>query len=138
MSFSNFFNNLLLKYRSTDPNNKIVFDHYFFDLKYYLHQDSSGEEFSILLNISIEKLDQITHQNYGCSFHTLLNECRYRHLIDELESPINSNLTIESIIKLSGFNGNENFVDFIKLKQDSALLSNRFLANKHIKHPKSS
>jgi AraC-like DNA-binding protein len=138
MSLLNIFKDFFPKYRLNDPNIKTVFDHYFFDLKYYLHQDCSIEEFSILLNITSEKLDQIAHQNYGCSFQSLLNERRYSHLMDEIESPINSNLSIESIIKLSGFTLNENFVDLLKSKQNADILSDSLLANSHTKNPKSS
>ena len=116
MSFTLFFKKLFIKNRLIDPASKILFDHHFFDLKYYLHQDSSNEKFSILLNITPEKLDQIAQKHYGSSFQILLNECRYRHLMDELESPINSTLSIESIFKLSGFAGNENFVDYLNTK----------------------
>ena len=138
MRLFNFLKSFFIKYRLTDPANKIVFDHYFFDLKYYLHQDTSCQEFSLLLNISIEKLDQISICYYGSLFQSLLNECRYRHLIEELESPINSNLSIESIIKLSGFKGNDNFVDFLNTKKEAAILSDRLSAYTYTKHPKSS
>jgi hypothetical protein len=138
MSLLNFFKDFISKDHFNDLNIKTVFDHYFFDLKYYLHQDCSHEEFSILLNITPEKLDQIAHQNYGSSFQSLLNERRYRHLMYEIESPINSNLSIESIIKLSGFTLNDNFVDLLKSKQNADILSDRLLANSHTKNPKSS
>jgi AraC-like DNA-binding protein len=128
----------ILKYRAKDATSKNVFDHYFFDLKYYLHQETSSEDFSLLLNISIEKLDQIAIQYYGNNFQSLLNECRYRHLMEELESPINSNISIESIIKLSGFTRNEHFDHFLKTKQGDAIVINGLSENSHTKHPKSS
>jgi hypothetical protein len=119
MSLFNYFKDFIAKCRLNDPTSKTVFDHYFFDLKYYLHQDTSNEEFSTLLNITNEKLDQITHQNYGSSFQTLLNECRYRHVLEEVESPINSQMSMESIVRLSGFKDSGKFVDFIKTKEES-------------------
>jgi hypothetical protein len=136
MSLLVFFKSVISKFRKSDANDKIVFDHYFFDLKYYLHQETSSEEFSLLLNISIEKLDQISVCYYGTSFQSLLNECRYRHLMEELESPINSKLSIESVIKLCGFTGNENFADFLKTKQAAHILSQGLTANTYTKHPK--
>jgi hypothetical protein len=62
-------------------------------------------------------LDKISKVNYNCFFETLLNEYRYNHLLNELESPINSNLTIESILKLSGFENNGKFKEFVKSKK---------------------
>jgi AraC-like DNA-binding protein len=131
MSLFNYFKDIISKFRLNDPTSKTVFDHYFFDLKYYLHQETSSDEFSILLNISSEKLDQITYQNYGSSFQNLVNECRYRHVLEEMESPINSNLSIESIVRLSGFKDNDNFVDFIKTKEGNSLNNNELKTNNY-------
>ena len=127
MSLLKYFKDCFLRFRLDDPTSKIVFDHYFFDLKYYLHQNTSNEEFSNLLNISSENLDKISLEYYGSSFHTLLNECRYRHFMEEIESSINSNLSIASIIKLSGFENNEKFVDFLKMNEEAKVLDNQIL-----------
>jgi hypothetical protein len=127
MSLTNFFKNFLVKYFLKDAINKKVFDHYFFDSKYYLQKDACLEDFSTLLNISAHQLDKISKVNYDCLFETLLNEHRYKHFLNELESPINSNLTIESIFKLSGFEDNGKFKEFLQSKNHSAsLVSNSF------------
>jgi hypothetical protein len=42
MSLFNFFKEFILKYRLNDPTSKIVFDHYFFDFKYYLQKNVRG------------------------------------------------------------------------------------------------
>lgn len=124
MSLFIFFKNLISRNRLNDPTCKTVFDHYFFDLKYYLHKDASIKDLSNLLNISIQKLDQISIEYYACSCESLINEYRYKHLIAELESPLNSSLTIDSIMKLSGFENNIQFSDFVKSKESTALLVN--------------
>jgi hypothetical protein len=121
MSLFNFFKNQFTKHRLDEANIESVFDHYFFDLKYYTHKDASIEDLSHLLNISIQKLDQISIEKYACSFDMLLNENRYKHLINELESPLNSSLTIDSILKLSGYTSNQKFVDYVETKEASAL-----------------
>jgi hypothetical protein len=127
MSFTIFCKNFLVKYFLKDTINKKVFDHYFFDSKYYLQKDACLKDFSTLLNISTHELDKISKVNYNCFFETLLNEYRYNHLLNELESPINSNLTIESIFKLSGFEDNDKFKEFLQSKNHSAsLVSNSF------------
>lgn len=121
MSLFLFFKNLFFRNHLKGPTNKNVFDHYFFDLKYYLHKDASIKDLSNLLSISVQKLDQISIEYYACSCESLINEYRYKHLISELESPLNSTLTIESIIKLSGFENNIQFSDFLKSKESTAL-----------------
>ena len=128
MSLFYFLKDFISKYRLNDPNSKTVFDHYFFDLKYYLRKDASIQDLSNLLNISVQKLDQIALENYACSCELLINENRYKHLITELESPINSSLTIESIIKLSGFENNIKFSDFVKSKESTALSINESIS----------
>jgi len=127
MSVFDFFKDFILKYRQNEPTNKTVFEHYFFDLKYYLHPTASIQDFSNLLNISPNQLNHISKVNYDCLFENLLNEHRYKHFLNELESPINSNLTIESIFKLSGFEDNGKFKEFLQSKNHSAsLVSNTF------------
>jgi AraC-like DNA-binding protein len=126
MSFFYFFKEFFLKYRQSEPTIKSVFDHYFFDSKYYLQSNASRENFSSLLNINSDHLDKISKMNYDCFFETLLNEYRYKHLLKELESPINSFLTIESILKLSGFENNSKFIAFVKSKNNSVLESHSF------------
>jgi len=114
MSLFNFFKDFVKKHRLNEPASKNVFDHYFFDLKYFLHQDASIEKFASFLNISIEKLEHISNSYYILSFDALLNETRYKHFIDELESPYNQNLPIETIIKICGFENNNTFSNFVK------------------------
>jgi len=116
MSSFNLFKALKIKYQSKDCSVKSVFDHYFFDLKYYLHRVASIDDFSIILNISTESIEQITCKYYGTSFQKIINEYRYRHLLIELDSPLNNNLSIDSIVKLSGFESIEKFADFFDEK----------------------
>lgn len=117
MSLFNFFKDLIVKCLFKETSFIHVFDHYFFDLKYYLHLDASNEDFSNLLNISTERLDQISIEKYSCSFSTLLNENRYKHLIKELENPLNARLTIDSLMKLNGYSNNQKFVDYLESKE---------------------
>ena len=122
MSVFKFLKDFISKFRPSDASPKDVFDHYFFDLKYYLHKDASVEHFAHLLNSNSEKINQISFDYYACSCELLINEFRYKHLITELESPLNSCLTIDSILKLSGYANNQKFVDYVESKEASALL----------------
>jgi hypothetical protein len=120
MSVLNFFKDFYSKYRQNDPNSKTVFDHYFFDSKYYLQPTASSEDFAPVLNIDCEILDKISMSYYGLSFIELINEYRYQHFMQELKRPFNENLTIDSLIKLSGFDNNESFVKYAKEKQQNS------------------
>ena len=120
MSLFIFFKDLLSRFKSSDTNAKDVFDHYFFDLKYYLNKDASVEQFAHLLNYKSEKLDRIAITYYGNEFDLLINEYRYKHFLKEFESPYNKDLSIESVIKFSGFDSNENFVEYVKEIQEKS------------------
>ena len=120
MSLLNFFKEFVSSHRQNDPTSKTVFDHYFFDSKYYLQPTASSEDFAPVLNIEGEILDKITMSYYGLSFIELINEYRYQHFMQELKRPFNENLTIHSLIKLSGFDNNESFVKYAKEKQQNA------------------
>lgn len=114
MSILIYFKDLFSKFRENDTTSKNVFDHYFFGSKYYLNPTASTKDFSVLLNISSEQLDKISKVYYNCLFETLLNEYRYRYFLDELNNPINSNLTMDSIIKLSGYDDKDEFLEIVK------------------------
>lgn len=118
MSLLTYFNHLIAKHRFNNDSLKKLLAHYFFDLKYYLNQDASIEGFSHLLNISTEQLDQIAIALYSKSFDLLLNEYRYGHFMKEIQSPINDNLLLESIFKLSGFENNEKYIEYVQQKKD--------------------
>ena len=64
MSLLFYVKNIISKFRSSEAHDKNVFDHYFFDLKYYLNKDASVEHFADLLNSNPEKLDRIAHTYY--------------------------------------------------------------------------
>ena len=118
MSLFSFFKNFFSKRHSSNTaDSKSVFDHYFFDSKYYLRKEASTDDFSSLLEISPEKLDQFSKANYSIPFELLLNEHRYIHFMNELENSVNANLSFESIIKLCGYENNDKFVDFVKAKR---------------------
>ena len=114
MSLFIFFKDIYLKFRQNDSGRKNVFDHYFFNSKYYLHPTASTEDFSSLLNISPDQLDHISKVYYNCLFETLLNEHRYNYFLDELNNPINANLSMESVIKLCGYDSKDKFLEVVK------------------------
>jgi len=117
MSLIHFFKGYFSKYGLNNPTNKSVFDHYFFDHNYYLQKNASKEDFAPLLNIDTQYLDKISVTYYGHPFNILINEFRYNHFVKELIHPINENLTLDSLIKLSGFDNNESFMNYVKEKK---------------------
>jgi hypothetical protein len=120
MSLFHLFKDFILKYRNSEPTRKSVFDHYFFDHNYYLQKNASTEDFAPILNLDTQSLDKMAITYYGHSFTMLINQYRYNHFMKELILPINENLTIDSLIKLSGFDNNESFEKYAKEKQQNA------------------
>ena len=119
MSLFKHFKGFLEEYILHIPYKKNLFDHHFFDLKYYVHKTSSKERFARLLNMSTEEVDHISIGYYGVYFTTLIDEFRCQLLIKELENPINYTLTFESVVELCGFNNTESFCHFFKQKTNS-------------------
>jgi AraC-like DNA-binding protein len=101
-------------------NNKEILDHYFFENKYYLFSHASEDDFAKLLNISKEKLNSYSKFYFDQSFQSLINESRYNHVIEEFQNPINTDLPIDSVIKLCGFENNQAFVEYVKEKDENS------------------
>jgi hypothetical protein len=120
MSLFIFFKEYFSKFGLSNPTNKTVFDHYFFDHNYYLQKNASKEDFAPILNIDTQSLDKISMTYYGYPFTILINEYRYNHFVKELIHPINENLTLDSLIKLSGFDNNESFMKYVEEKKSKS------------------
>jgi len=116
MSLFTFLRGLVQHHSFKTPTPSKLFEYYFFDHKYYLHQDSTTENFANLLKISVEEVDHISTSYHGVNFTALIDLHRYQFLIKELENPINANLSIESVIKLCGFENIQSFYHSIKSK----------------------
>jgi AraC-like DNA-binding protein len=116
MSLFTFLRGLLPTQNLKTPALSKLFEYYFFDHKYYLHQHSTTENFANLLNISVEEVDYISTSYHGVNFTALIDQHRYQFLIKELDNPINSNLSIQSVIKLCGFENIQSFYHSIKSK----------------------
>jgi len=108
---------------SSKPGFNNIFDHYFFEQKYYLHTSASVENFAKLLNTNTDKLDYISKKYNLSSFNELIQKARYEHLLKEFQNPFNASLPIDSVIKLSGFDNNESFVNYAKEIQQNNLKS---------------
>jgi len=117
--FTDFINMLF----SSKPGFNNIFDHYFFQQKYYLHTSASVENFAKLLNTNADKLDYISKKYNMASFNELIQQARYEHLMKEFQNPFNASLPIDSVIKLSGFDNNESFVNYAKEIQQNNLKS---------------
>jgi AraC-like DNA-binding protein len=104
----------LFESRSVANSNKLTFDHYFFDLKYYLKPTASLLDFSSLLEISTERVNQLSQAHYYSRFDDLINKYRFNHFINEFNNPVNANISIESVIKLCGFEDAKAFTDYFK------------------------
>ncbi len=100
-----------------------IFEHYFFEQKYYLHTSASLQNFAKLLNTNADKLNHISNKYNSSSFEELIQQSRYEHLMKEFQNPFNASLPIDSVIKLSGFDNNESFVNYAKEIQQNNLKS---------------
>lgn len=117
--FTDFINMLF----SSKPGFNNIFDHYFFEQKYYLHASASLVNFAKLLNTNADKLNHISRKYNSSSFEELIQQSRYEHLLKEFQNPFNASLPIDSVIKLSGFDNNESFVNYAKEIQQNNLKS---------------
>jgi len=90
---------------------KNVFDHYFFDLKYYLHEDASIEYFSHLLKVRVEKVGEFSKFYYTLSIHLLVTEQKQKNFIEGNDNSIKASLSVESIFQLNGFDCRGNFLN---------------------------
>lgn len=118
MKFFDFFSNFLSNHSTVVNPDKETFDHYFFDLKYYLKPSASLEEFSNLLKISVIRVNNISQSHYFLTFDKLIYEHRYIHIMSEFNNPVNANMSLDAIVKLSGYEDGSSFADFIKKRKE--------------------
>lgn len=119
-SFNSLFKSFFKPFKKEPKDVKNVFDYHFFDQKYFLHLYASEVDFANRLNITLNKLNQISKTFYEKSFSYLIEECRYEHFMKEFENPLNADLPFESIIKLSGFENNDSFIQFVHEKRNKS------------------
>jgi hypothetical protein len=100
-----------------------IFEYHFFEQKYFLQQFASEADFAKLLNISPDILNQISKTYYFNTFSDLIEEYRYLHFLNEFENPINAELPFDSVIKLSGFENNVSFINYIKEKRNNSKIN---------------
>jgi hypothetical protein len=124
------FKNLLIRlFFGNDFQNKFLFDHHFFTNRYYLHKSASAKHMAKILNINTETLNKLTIYNYHLNFDELCEKYRFAHFWDELTNPINSELTINSIIDSAGFASNVDFSNLMtNYKEESKyIIQKKFL-----------
>jgi hypothetical protein len=120
-TFLNLFKSLFSPLHHKSKGMKNIFDHHFFEQKYFLQPSASENDFANRLNISLENLNQISKTFYFRPFSYLIEEHRYQHFMKEFENPINADLPFESIIKLSGFENNDSFIQFVHEKRNKTI-----------------
>ena len=119
--FSNLYTNCKKHFVNNPKNNsKEILDHYFFENKYYLLPNASEDDFSKLLNITKDRLRSYSQLYLINSFQDLIDDSRYKHIMAEFQNPINTDLPIESVIKLCGFENNLAFAAYVKEKHENS------------------
>ena len=130
MSFLFYIKNYLIrKFSDKETCNKSLFDHHFFTNQYYLHKTASLNGISKILNINQDEVDKIALKHYGSNFHALCDHYKFQHFWSEFNNPLNSDLPVESIINIAGFNSNDEFSKSInKHKEESIyILEKKFI-----------
>ena len=127
MSFRLYIKQYIIRnFLNKESRYKHLFDHHFFANQYFLHKSASLDNMAKILNINIEKVNQITLSHYGKSFETLCSEYKFKHFWEEFTNPLNAELPVESIIKSAGFNSNDDFSETIlKRKEESKYILER-------------
>ena len=108
---------------------KALFDHHFFECKYYLHKSASEEHMVNILNISIHQLNEITLNHYKMNFNELCEKYKFEHFWSEVTNPLNGDLPVHSIIESSGFASNADFNNTINLHNEESinLISKKYI-----------
>lgn len=130
MSFLQYIKNYLIRnFSNKETCDKSLFDHHFFVNQYYLHKTASLSGISKILNISQTEVDKIALKYYGSNFLALCDHYKFQHFWSEFNNPLNSDLPVESIINIAGFNSNDDFSKTIlKHKEESKyILEKKFI-----------
>ena len=106
-----------------ETSNRFLFNHHFFNNRYYLQKSASDEYMAFILNITVSELNIIVKQSYDHDFKTLCDLYRFKHFWEEFTNPLNANLPVQSIISSCGFNSVDDFKDSMKEhKEESKII----------------
>lgn len=108
---------------------KALFDHHFFECKYFLHKSASEEHMVNILNINKQQLNEITLNHYYMNFNDLCEKYKFEHFWSEVANPLNADLPVHSIIESSGFASNEDFNNTINTHKEESinLISKKYI-----------
>jgi AraC-like DNA-binding protein len=91
-----------------------TFANHFFANLYYLKEKCTSSEFSEILGVDQETLNNYIKINYDTSFTDLVNKYRIQYFIDLVNNPESKLLTIDALAKQAGFSSRQNMAFFFK------------------------
>jgi hypothetical protein len=81
----------------------VNFNALFFNQMYFLDKEAKIEQFSKLMNVSKDEVNNFVQNEYGLDFDDLLNRNRVDYFIKLVKEPKYQNMTIDALAKESGF-----------------------------------
>ena len=87
-----------------------IFRELFFAQYYYLSCGASEEDFAGRMGMTQVQLVDYVQNKYGIGFSALCDRCRVERFVDKIGDPKTENLTINTLIRASGFSNYESFV----------------------------
>jgi AraC-like DNA-binding protein len=91
-----------------------TFANHFFVNLYYLKEKCNSGEFSEILGVDQETLNNYIKINYDTSFTDLVNKYRIQYFKDLVNNPESKLLTIDALAKKAGFSSRQNMAFFFK------------------------
>jgi len=86
---------------------KIQFNLYFIEQRYYTKTEASLEDFSGVLKVKPAILSQFVQDEYDLSFNDLINKFRVNYFFEIVQDEAYQNYTIDALAKLAGFNSRQ-------------------------------
>jgi YesN/AraC family two-component response regulator len=87
----------------------VNFNALFFNQMYFLDKEAKIEQFSKLMNVSKDEVNNFVQNEYGLDFDDLLNRNRVDYFIKLVKEPKYQNMTIDALAKESGFVSRNSF-----------------------------
>ena len=90
-----------------------LFYELFFLQYYYLSYGACESDFAARMGITQSQLTDYIEQRFGIGFNALCDRYRVERFVDKIGDPKTENLTINTLIKASGFSEYESFAKAI-------------------------
>ena len=100
---------LLLGRNSVQRRTDKIFQELFFAQYYYLSYGASESDFAGRMGMTQVQLVDYVQNRYGLGFNSLCDKYRVERFVDKIGDPKTENLTINTLIRASGFSNYDSF-----------------------------